>query len=167
MRIELHWRFFRETKPRNGPSSDGFNRSDPDSGLPCLKGAPSFAYVVMHGAQHGFYAAQWLVDVVVQCALFGEVERDEARFLSRSTPWKRNSALQVDWPTKFWDWIRKTNVGQRPGVPPSSLSPSQGALAKHQILSLESTPSGICETFDFNSRWLVTGPNAGRSFSSL
>ena len=35
----------------------------------------------MHGAQHGFYAAQWLVDVVVQWRALGEAEREEARSL--------------------------------------------------------------------------------------
>ncbi len=82
VRIELHWRFFREKRSIEPVLRDeGFNRSNPDSVLPCLKGALSFAYLVMHGAQHGFYAAQWLVDVVVQWRALGEAERAEARLL--------------------------------------------------------------------------------------
>ena len=82
VRIELHWRFFRERRSIESVLRDeGFNRFNPDSHLPCLRGAACFAYLVMHGAQHGFYAAQWLVDVVVQWRALGEAERDEARFL--------------------------------------------------------------------------------------
>ena len=82
MRIELHWRFFRERRSIESVLRDqGFNRSDSDSSLPCLKGGLSFAYLVMHGAQHGFYAAQWLVDVVVQWRALSEAEGEEARFL--------------------------------------------------------------------------------------
>ena len=85
VRIELHWRFFREKRSIEMILRNGWreNRSAfaSDSGLPCLKGVLSFAYLVMHGAQHGFYAAQWLVDVVAQWRALGEAERAEARFL--------------------------------------------------------------------------------------
>lgn len=82
VRIELHWRFFRERRSIEPVLRDeALNRFNPDSHLPCLRGALSFAYLVMHGAQHGFYAAQWLVDVVVQWRVLNEAERAEARFL--------------------------------------------------------------------------------------
>ena len=85
VRIELHWRFFREKRSIEMVLRNGWreNRSAfaSDSGLPCLKGVLSFAYLVMHGAQHGFYAAQWLVDVAAQWRALGEDERAEARFL--------------------------------------------------------------------------------------
>ena len=82
VRIEIHWRFFREKRSiESALRGHRLSRSDSDSGLPCLKGAHSFAYLIAHGAQHGFYAAQWLVDVVVQWRALREAEREEARVL--------------------------------------------------------------------------------------
>jgi hypothetical protein len=85
VRIELHWRFFREKRSIEMVLRNGWPENRPafasDSGLPCLQGVLSFVYLVMHGAQHGFYAAQWLVDVAAQWRALGEDERAEARFL--------------------------------------------------------------------------------------
>jgi hypothetical protein len=85
VRIELHWRFFREKRSIEMVLRNGWPENRPafasDSGLPCLQGVLSFVYLVMHGAQHGFYAAQWLVDVAAQWRALGEDERADARFL--------------------------------------------------------------------------------------
>jgi Uncharacterised nucleotidyltransferase/Transglutaminase-like superfamily len=120
MRIELHWRFFRERRSIESVLRDrGFNRSDSDSSLPCLKGGFSFVYLVMHGAQHGFYAAQWLVDFVVQWRALGEAQRGEARFLVTKHSLERQLGLAgrlvkdvfgVDPEEEGWPKSRRTRV---------------------------------------------------------
>lgn len=105
--LELHWRLFREHRILESAIRDSLHaersRRDSADSLPSLRPALSFVYLVEHGAKHSFYAAQWLIDTVMQWRKLSNQERSEARWLVQRYAVERKLSLAREMATRLLD----------------------------------------------------------------